>query len=95
MILRLSREFCFEMAHALENYDGPCRNIHGHSYRLWVTVKGRVINTPGSAEGMVMDFKQLKNLVNQALCSHSTMLWCYAEQWTKRKKPCWTNGQAS
>ncbi|HRR93738.1 MAG TPA: 6-carboxytetrahydropterin synthase, partial [Bacteroidales bacterium] len=39
-LIRLTREFTFEMAHVLEGYDGPCRNVHGHSYRLYVTVKG-------------------------------------------------------
>ena len=38
--IRITREFTFEMAHALWNYDGPCRNIHGHSYKLYVTVFG-------------------------------------------------------
>ena len=39
-IIRLTKEFTFEAAHALEGYDGLCREIHGHSYRLFVTVKG-------------------------------------------------------
>ena len=38
--LRLTKEFSFEMAHALMGYDGACREIHGHSYRLFVTVEG-------------------------------------------------------
>ena len=38
--IRLTKEFSFEAAHALEGYDGTCREIHGHSYRLFVTVKG-------------------------------------------------------
>ena len=40
-VIRLTKEFSFEAAHALGGYDGPCREIHGHSYRLFVTVKGR------------------------------------------------------
>ena len=40
-VIRLTKEFSFEMAHTLDGYDGPCREIHGHSYRLFVTVKGR------------------------------------------------------
>ena len=39
-VIRLTKEFSFEAAHALDGYDGPCREIHGHSYRLFVTVKG-------------------------------------------------------
>ena len=38
-MIRITKEFKFEMAHALHAYDGLCKNIHGHSYRLWVTLK--------------------------------------------------------
>jgi len=41
-IIRVTKQFHFEMAHALLDYDGPCKNIHGHSYQLNVTVKGKV-----------------------------------------------------
>jgi 6-pyruvoyltetrahydropterin/6-carboxytetrahydropterin synthase len=41
--IRLTKEFNFEMAHALWNYDGLCKNIHGHSYKLLVTVIGEAI----------------------------------------------------
>ena len=50
--IRLTKEFSFEAAHALEGYDGACREIHGHSYRLFVTVKGRpcaMSRTPSAA----------------------------------------------
>lgn len=54
----------FEMAHVLKNYDGPCRNIHGHSYKLFVTVTGIPIEDVSSPKkGMVMDFKDLKAIV--------------------------------
>ena len=39
-IIRVTKEFRFEMAHALWNYDGPCSNVHGHSYILYVTFQG-------------------------------------------------------
>lgn len=65
-IIRLTKEFSFEAAHALEEYDGPCREIHGHSYRLFVTVKGHPRPTAGDpAQGMVMDFGLLKRIVNE------------------------------
>ncbi len=52
------------MAHALLGYDGACRNIHGHSYRLQVTLAGSVLKEPGHPkDGMVIDFKHLKTLV--------------------------------
>jgi 6-pyruvoyltetrahydropterin/6-carboxytetrahydropterin synthase len=52
------------MAHALKGYDGPCRNIHGHSYELYVTVIGNPLNDPSSPKnGMLMDFGDLKKIV--------------------------------
>lgn len=63
--VRVTKEFGFEMAHALWNYDGACRNIHGHSYRLYVTVLGTPCAEPGNPKfGMVIDFSDLKKLVN-------------------------------
>jgi 6-pyruvoyltetrahydropterin/6-carboxytetrahydropterin synthase len=65
-IIRVTKEFSFEMAHALWNYDGPCRNVHGHSYRLFVTISGVPINEPEhSKNGMVMDFSDLKSIVKK------------------------------
>ena len=64
--IRITKEFKFEMAHALKGYDGPCKNIHGHSYELFVTVKGKPINdSTSSNNGMVIDFKLLKNIVRE------------------------------
>ena len=52
------------MAHALYGYDGLCKNIHGHSYRLWVTLRGTVMHEHGhKKDGMVLDFGLLKRLV--------------------------------
>lgn len=62
--IRVTREFTFEMAHVLRNYDGPCRNVHGHSYRLFVTLSGSPVNDPDNPKnGMVIDFTELKNIV--------------------------------
>jgi len=62
--IRVTREFTFEMAHVLWNYDGPCRNVHGHSYRLFVTITGiPVEDIKNPKNGMVIDFTDLKNIV--------------------------------
>jgi 6-pyruvoyltetrahydropterin/6-carboxytetrahydropterin synthase len=62
--IRVTREFTFEMAHVLWNYDGPCRNVHGHSYRLFVTISGVPVNDiKNPKNGMVMDFADLKTIV--------------------------------
>ena len=66
--LRVSRKFTFEMAHALWNYDGPCRNIHGHSYQLFVTLSGEASTDQESPKlGMVMDFTDLKKIVRKSV----------------------------
>lgn len=63
-IIRVTREFTFETAHVLRDYDGPCRNVHGHSYRLFVTVAGIPVNDPAYPKnGMVIDFTELKKIV--------------------------------
>lgn len=54
------------MAHMLHAYEGPCRNIHGHSYTLEVTLAGEPRNTPGHPrDGMIMDFGELKAMVKE------------------------------
>jgi len=63
-VIRVTREFTFEMAHVLKNYDGPCKNVHGHSYRLFVTISGSpVASADDPKKGMVIDFSVLKNIV--------------------------------
>jgi 6-pyruvoyltetrahydropterin/6-carboxytetrahydropterin synthase len=66
--VRVTKQFDFEMAHALWNYDGPCRNIHGHSYRLLVTVKGNVTDRKSDPKnGMLIDFGDLKKIVDKII----------------------------
>ena len=78
MMIRITKEFKFEMAHALHGYDGLCKNIHGHSYKLWVTVKGEVRNENGHVkDGMVIDFAELKEIVKPEIIDkydHSLVL---------------------
>ena len=69
-VIRVTKEFSFEMAHALWNYDGPCRNVHGHSYRLFVTLIGIPVDESGDPKnGMVIDFTDLKNIVKKEIIS--------------------------
>ncbi len=64
--IRLTKEFRFEMAHALWNYDGLCKNIHGHSYIFQVTVLGEPCSDESNPKyGMVMDFGDLKKIVKE------------------------------
>lgn len=69
-IIRVTKEFNFEIAHALWNYNGNCKNLHGHSYRLFVTVSGTTIQDESNPKnGMVIDFGDLKEIVNQEVVS--------------------------
>jgi len=64
--IRITKEFTFETGHALYGYDGKCRNVHGHSYHLSVTVIGTPITqVPDVKLGMVMDFGDLKKIVKE------------------------------
>lgn len=64
--IRITKKFQFEMAHVLFGYDGLCRNIHGHSYGLEITLSGKPLADPGNPkDGMVMDFHELKLLVKK------------------------------
>lgn len=66
--IRLSRKFTFETAHALLGYDGACRHIHGHSYKLVVTIIGTPLEDETNPKnGMVLDFGDLKKTVEHAV----------------------------
>lgn len=67
-IIRVTKEFRFEMAHALYGYDGPCKNIHGHSYCLSVTIIGKINHKENHPKnGMVIDFSDLKEIVKSRI----------------------------
>lgn len=67
-MLKLTKIFHFEMAHAIHGYNGACKDIHGHSYELHVTVSpltSEIKFIP--APGFIVDFKELKKLVHAAV----------------------------
>lgn len=66
--IRITKSFSFETGHALYGYDGLCKNVHGHSYKLDVTVMGTPINDSNHVKyGMVIDFKDLKKMVKEEI----------------------------
>ncbi|WP_282134968.1 6-pyruvoyl trahydropterin synthase family protein [Seonamhaeicola maritimus] len=66
--IRITKQFSFETGHALYGYDGKCKNVHGHSYRLDVTVIGRPITDKSNVKyGMVIDFGDLKKIVEEEI----------------------------
>ncbi len=56
----VTKIFTFDSAHKLDNYEGDCKYLHGHTYKLEVTLRGKV-----DYRGMVMDFNDLKAIVNE------------------------------
>src|SRR5680860_794068 len=66
--IRITKQFNFETGHALYGYDGKCRNVHGHSYKLSVTVIGTPITDTSNVKlGMVIDFGDLKKIVREEI----------------------------
>jgi len=58
--MKIAKEFTFDSAHFLKDYHGKCENLHGHTYKMRVTVKG-----PIKKNGLVMDFSEIKRIVNE------------------------------
>lgn len=56
------RQFTFDSAHKLNWYKGKCKNLHGHTYRLQIAIKGSI-----NKNGIVMDFKKLDKIVKQSV----------------------------
>lgn len=66
--IRITKQFSFETGHALYGYDGKCKNVHGHSYKLSVTVIGTPISDRNNVKfGMVIDFSDLKYIVKEEI----------------------------
>ena len=81
--IRITKKFTFEAGHALYGYDGKCKNVHGHSYKLYVTVIGKPISDTDNVKyGMVIDFSDLKSIVGvladpSKLKSFIVLILCY------------------
>ncbi len=66
--VRVSKTFTFDMGHALIGYDGPCKDIHGHTYHLTVTILGEPLQEAGNPkDGMVVDFSLIKKVVHEKI----------------------------
>ena len=75
--VRITKQFTFETGHALYGHDGKCKNIHGHSYKLSVTIFGKPLGDSKSSKfGMIMDFSDLKKIVKEEIVNpldHATI----------------------
>ena len=62
--MKITKIFTFDSSHMLDGHDGKCQNLHGHTYKLEITVSDGIIRG-GPKDGMVMDFADLKAIVKQ------------------------------
>lgn len=69
LLVTATKEFTWDMAHMLAGHRGLCKNLHGHTYKMLVTVarKDKPTEASGPAEGMVIDFKALKEIVKELI----------------------------
>lgn len=65
-MFKISKEFSFDMAHMLDKHDGKCKNLHGHTYKLQIELCAPLL-TEQAKRGMVMDYSDLKQMVNQLI----------------------------
>ena len=67
-MITITKRFNFEASHNLPYYIGDCHRLHGHSYKMDITVSGEIIkNTDNPECGMIMDFKELKKIVEKEI----------------------------
>ena len=82
--IRITKEFSFEASHALYRHDGLCKNVHGHSYKLHVTIIGNPIEESKNVKfGVIIDFSDLKKIVKEEIVipfDHATILNCNSPQ---------------
>lgn len=76
--MKIVKEFKFEMAHVLSNYDGPCGNLHGHSYRCLMEFKAFSLGKAGQ-DGMVIDFNDIKKIVGAEIIDKMDHAFAYNE----------------
>lgn len=84
-MLKVAKEFSFDMAHLLDGHDGKCKNLHGHTYKLQVIVSGETENN-GAKKGMVIDFADLKRAVNELIISPMDHAFIYDQSSERETK---------
>jgi len=78
-VIRVTRRVEFDSGHRVTFHKSKCRNLHGHRYRLEVTLEGELITTYGdSSQGMVIDFGDMKELIGKHVVDrldHAFIVW--------------------
>jgi 6-pyruvoyltetrahydropterin/6-carboxytetrahydropterin synthase len=75
-MITVTKTVKFDAAHVLTNHQGLCKNLHGHTYRLDITVS----NCDGDQSDMVIDFKDLKNIATEVICERFDHAFIYNTQ---------------
>lgn len=65
MIVRDTKTFTFDSCHHLPFHQGKCKNLHGHTYTLEVTIEGSLVKEETAEYGMITDFANLKDIVKR------------------------------
>lgn len=65
-LISVTKEVTFDCAHMLSGHEALCKNLHGHTYKVQITVTGKAI-TEGSSKTMVIDFKHLKQAIENVI----------------------------
>jgi len=77
--MKIYKTIEWDMGHRIPNHRSQCRHLHGHRYRLEVCLQGKLIDKANdSSEGMVMDFGEVKEILNcevKDVCDHAFMVW--------------------
>ncbi|NGX57605.1 MAG: 6-carboxy-5,6,7,8-tetrahydropterin synthase [Chlamydiae bacterium] len=71
----VSKSFLFDAGHVLTNHNGLCKRPHGHTYTLTVTVRSSTLKTEGSSSNMVVDFKDISEVVKPMLMDYFDHHW--------------------
>ena len=70
-MMAITKEFSWSMSHRLEGHKGLCNNVHGHNYKLFITIRRitgcQVMTGNRTGNGMVCDFHNLKDIVNEVI----------------------------
>ncbi len=80
----LKSETAFDSAHFLSGYDGKCKNIHGHRWRVVAEIKSETLSEDKQTRGMVLDFGDLKSAL-KSLCDYFDHCLIYEENSLKQK----------
>ena len=72
-MITVTKTVRFDAAHVLTNHGGLCKNLHGHTYRVDVSVT----QSEGDASDMVIDFKDLKRIATEVVCERFDHAFIY------------------